>query len=111
MSRFASAPWPLKAAYIGGLGAMAATALTAITFGVALAGLHRLSAHLEPAAVLRWFWYFKADPQVRRWLRVGGLTAGLAGVFAAAGVVRSLRVSLYGEARWASESELKRASP
>jgi type IV secretion system protein VirD4 len=109
MSRFASAPWPLRAAYIGGMGAMAATALAAITFGVALAGLHRLSAHLDPAAVLRWFWYFRADPQVCRWLRVGGLTAGISGVFAVAGVVRSLRVSLYGEARWASESELKRA--
>jgi type IV secretion system protein VirD4 len=109
MSRFASAPWPLKAAYVGGLGVMAAAALTALAFGVALAGLHRLSARLEPAAVLRWFWYFRADPQVRRWLGTGVLTAGLAAAFAAAGVIRGLRAPLYGDARWASESELRRA--
>jgi type IV secretion system protein VirD4 len=109
MSRFASAPWPLKAAYVGGLGVMAATALTALALSVALVGLHRLSAHLEPAAVLRWFWYFRADPQVRRWLATGALTAGLAAAFAAIGLVRSLRTPLYGDARWASESELRRA--
>lgn len=109
MSRFTSAPWPLKAAYVVGLGATAAAGLATIALGVALGGLHRLSAHLEPAPVLRWFWYFRDDPEVRRWLKIGSLSALMAAGVAIVAILRSLRASLYGDARWASEAELKRA--
>ena len=108
MSRFASAPWPLKAAYVGVLAAVSAGLLSLVTALVALAGLRRLSAHLDLAATPAWFWYFRADPEVRRWLGVGALTAfGLAGA-CAIGVARSLRPPLHGAARWASEAELRR---
>jgi len=109
MSRFASAPWPLRAAYAGALAATALGALATIAVAVALAGLRRLSPHLEPAAVPAWLWYFRHDPQVRRWLAVGALAALGLGLAAAGGVLRSLRPSLYGAARWAGEPEIRRA--
>jgi len=108
MSRFASAPWPLKAAYVGGLGATAAAALTALAAGVALLGLRRLSPHLDLAQVPAWFWYFRADPQVRRWLAVGALCGLGAAAALAVGIAHRLRPPLHGAARWASESELVR---
>src|SRR5438309_534516 len=66
MSRFASAPWPLKAAYAGVLAAAALGILAVLALGIALAGLKRLSSHLDAAAVPAWFWYFRHDPQVLR---------------------------------------------
>jgi type IV secretion system protein VirD4 len=59
--------------------------------------------------VLRWFWYFRADPQVRRWVGIGLLTALLSALVAAIALARSLRPPLHGAARWASGPELRRA--
>jgi type IV secretion system protein VirD4 len=109
MSRFASAPWPLKAAHVGLIAAAALGALTALALAIALAGLKRLSAHLDFAAVPAWFWYFRHDPQVRRWLTIGTITAGTLGLAAAMAIVRGLRPPLHGAARWASEPEIRRA--
>jgi type IV secretion system protein VirD4 len=109
MSRFASAPWPLRVAYVGLLGSGAATLLAALAAVVALAGLRRLSPHLDAAAVPAWFWYFRADPQVRRWLGAGLFCAGGAAAILALAVARSLRRPLHGAARWASGAELARA--
>lgn len=108
MTRFASAPWPLKAAYVGMLVSAAAAAVLGVGALVALAGLKRLSTDIDPAAIPAWFWYFRGDPEVRRWLGVGLMSAfGLAGVVAV-GVLRGLRPPLHGAARWASEAELVR---
>lgn len=108
MTRFASAPWPLKAAYVGALVAGAAALLLGLAVVIALAGLKRLSADIEPAAIAGWFWYFRGDPEVRRWLGAGLLSAlGLAGVVGI-GVLRNRRPPLHGAARWASEAELVR---
>jgi type IV secretion system protein VirD4 len=109
MSRFASAPWPLKAAYVGALCACVAAILTALALGIALAGLRRLTPHLDPAAVPAWFWYFRDDPQVQRWLQTGALGAGATAAVAAIAVVNGLRRPLHGAARWAGEADLRRA--
>ncbi len=106
MSRFASAPWPLRAAYIGFLIIMAAGLLLALTAAIALAGLHRLSARLDPAAVPVWFWYFRDDALVQRWLGAGLLVALSVSGAAALAISKSLRPPLHGAARWASESEI-----
>jgi type IV secretion system protein VirD4 len=110
MSRFASAPWPLRAAYVGGLGAIGLGALSAIALGVALAGLHQLSPRVRPDAILPWLWYFRADPQVQRWLKVGVVSTLVAAGLVGIAISRGLGPSLYGDARWASASELRRAS-
>ncbi|MEO8114848.1 MAG: type IV secretory system conjugative DNA transfer family protein, partial [Phenylobacterium sp.] len=109
MTRFASAPWPLKAAYVGVLATGAAGMLAAMALVVALAGLRRLTLHLDMAMVPGWFWYFRGDPLVRRWLGLGALAAvGGVGVIGLA-ILRNLQPPLYGAARWASEAEVRRA--
>jgi type IV secretion system protein VirD4 len=108
MSRFANAPWPLKATYLTILAIAAGGLLSAVVAIVALAGLRRLSAHIDPAAVPGWFWYYRADPGVDHWLGVGLFAAlGLTGV-AAVGMARAFRPPLHGAARWAGEAELTR---
>jgi type IV secretion system protein VirD4 len=73
---------------------------------IALTGLKRLSPDIDPAQVPAWFWYFRDDPQVRKWLGVSLLSVlGGAGVVAI-GVMRKLRPPLHGAARWACEAEL-----
>jgi type IV secretion system protein VirD4 len=106
MTRFASTPWPLKAAYLTALAAGAGTLLLGLAAVVALAGLKRLSADIDPAAVPAWFWYFRGDPEVRRWAGVGLLSALGFAVAVGLGVARSLRPPLHRAARWASEAEL-----
>ncbi|WP_340644180.1 type IV secretory system conjugative DNA transfer family protein, partial [Phenylobacterium sp.] len=108
MSRLDAAPWPLKAAYLLGLAAIAACALLAVASLVALAGLKALSWDLRLSQVPAWFWYFRGDPDVRRWLGVGLLSALILGIIALGGIARSLRPPLHGAARWAAEVDLKR---
>lgn len=106
MTRFASAPWPLKAAYVGTLAVAGLALLGGLTAVIALAGLRHLSPDIDPTQVPAWFWYFRDDAQVRRWLGVGLLSAlGGAGLVTV-GVMRNLRPPLHGAARWANESEL-----
>src|SRR5258707_1373273 len=109
MSRFASAPWPLRAAYVGGLGLLGLVGLSALTLVVALAGLHRLSPHLRPDVVILWFWYFRRDPEVLRWLKAGALSGLVAAGLTAVAISRRLGPSLYGDARWAGAAEIKGA--
>jgi len=109
MTRFASAPWPLRVAYVGTLASAASAAVGALTFAIALAGLGELSASIDVAAVPAWFWYFRADPEVRRWLAVGLLSSAAMGGVLAVGLIRNLRPPLHGAAKWASEAELVRA--
>jgi type IV secretion system protein VirD4 len=73
MTRFASAPWPLKAAYVGTLAVAGVALLGGLAVIIALVGLKRLSADIDLAQVPAWFWYFRDDPQVRLWLVVGML--------------------------------------
>ena len=106
MTRFASAPWPLKAAYVGTLATAGVALLGGLTALIALAGLKRLSPDIDPAQIPAWFWYFREDPLVRRWVGVGLLsTLGGAGLITI-GIVRNRRPPLHGAARWANESEL-----
>src|ERR1700761_5204964 len=109
MTRFASAPWPLKAAYVGVLGLIGASVLTALTAAVALAGLHRLSTRLDLAQLPGWFWYFRHDPQVRHWLGAGLMIAFSLASGVAAAIARNLGPPLYGAARWAQEPDLRQA--
>ncbi len=106
MTRFASAPWPLKAAYVATLVTAGVALLGGLAVVIALAGLKRLSPDIDPAQVPAWFWYFRDDPLVRRWLGVGLLAAFGGAGMVTIGVIRNRRPPLHGAARWASEAEL-----
>lgn len=108
MSPTRAAPWPLKAAVVGLSAVTAATALATVALAVALAGLGRLSAETNLAAAPAWFWHFRADPEVARWLRIGALAAGGLLALLITAIVRTGRRPLHGAARWAREPELRR---
>jgi len=109
MNRFASTPWPLRAALGAAVALTVLAALLALAAAIALAGLGRLSAPIDPAAAPAWFWYFRHDPEVRRWAKVGLLSSGGLGLVVTLGVAAQIRRPLHGAARWASEAELRAA--
>ena len=108
MTPFASLSAPLKAALVAAalLGALAVWA--GLSLVLALAGLHRLDAHVDPARVPAWFWFFRADPQVGHWLKIGALASGVVMAGLAFGLASKVRKPLHGSARFAREGELRR---
>lgn len=106
MNPIANASWPLKAVVIASLVALVATMAGAIVCLVALMGLHRLSDEVDWLKVPAWLWYFRADPQVARWVRAGALVAGMLFFLAGLGVAQGLRRPLYGQAKFASEAQI-----
>ncbi|MDI6625813.1 MAG: type IV secretory system conjugative DNA transfer family protein, partial [Brevundimonas sp.] len=77
MSRLASVSPAARAALVAlALAALLAIALSGTAL-VALAGLGRLEADIDLARVPGWFWYYRDDPLVRRWLRIGAAGHGL----------------------------------
>jgi type IV secretion system protein VirD4 len=109
MTPFASAGPGAKAAYVALVGLLLATLFAVLAAAIALAGLHQLRANIHLAAVPHWFWYYRDDPQVRKWLQAGATAAGgLIAVIALGGLL-NLRRPLHGAARFANTGELGRA--
>ncbi|NJC42046.1 type IV secretion system protein VirD4 [Brevundimonas alba] len=109
MTRFASASPGARAAAValGGLAALSLLAVLALL--IALVGLGQFSDAIDPARVPAWLWYYRHDPEVRRWLTVGVSVSALVGVVLVAAVLLTRRRPLHGAARWASGSEQRRA--
>ena len=107
MSPIANAPWPLKAVAAASLIALVVVLAGAIVCVVALMGLHRLSDEIDWLKVPGWLWYYRADPQVARWVRAGGLVAGMAVLLAGLGMAQGLRRPLHGQAKFASEAQIR----
>lgn len=109
MSRFVSAaPGPNAAKLAFGL--FAAVLFVMVGGGaIALVGLGQLSADLDPVRALGWFWYYRGDPEVRRWLLIGFGAATLLAVLVVAPVLLSRQRPLHGAARWATASEQRAA--
>lgn len=89
------------------LAALALFTVGALT--VALVGLGRFSPDIEPARVPAWFFYYRHDPEVRRWLTVGGSLMGLILAVLACAVALSIRRPQHGAARWSTVGEQRRA--
>lgn len=109
MSPLASASPATRAVLIlaGGQVALALILLGAAV--VALIGLGRFPDDLRLERVPAWFWYYRHDPEVRRWLGVGlGVNGLVAVVMAAAAALNRLR-PLHGAARWAGPADIRRA--
>lgn len=109
MTRFASASPGARAAAValGGLAALSLLAVLAVL--IALIGLGQFSDAIDPARVPAWLWYYRQDPEVRRWLTVGFSVSALVGTVLVAAVLLARRRPLHGAARWASGSEQRRA--
>jgi len=109
MIRFESASPPTRHA-------LAAAGLTVLlilgvlcTGLIALAGVHRLSADVDLVRVPGWLWYYRHDPDLRRWLKIGGLISGLATIIIVLAVALGQKRPLHGAARWASATDQKAA--
>lgn len=107
MSRSANAaPDPLRI----GVGLVAAVILVLVGAGlIALAGLGRLTDDLDPLRAPAWFWYYRGDPLVRRWLSIGlaAVSTPLTAILLA--VALSRRPPLHGAADWATSAQIRAA--
>lgn len=109
MSRLESASPAARAALIvAALLALAATAAVGTAL-VALAGLGRLEADIDLTRAPAWFWYYREDPQVRRWLRIAASAHGLLLLVVGVAVVVGRRRPLHGSARWSTSDEQRAA--
>src|SRR5512135_3401280 len=106
MTPFASAGPGAKAAYVAVAGLLLAALFAVLAAAIALAGLHQLHANIKLAAVPHWFWYYRGDPQVRKWLQIGATGAGSLIVVMTLGGLLNLRRPLHGAARFATAGEL-----
>ncbi len=109
MTRFASASPGARAAAVAVGGLAAVTLLAVLAALIALVGLGQFSGAIDPARVPGWFWYYRQDPEVRRWLTVGVSVSALLGGVLVAAALLARRRPLHGAARWASGSEQRRA--
>ncbi|MBB5746556.1 type IV secretory system conjugative DNA transfer family protein [Brevundimonas variabilis] len=109
MTRLANAGPAAKAAAVVLAVACALSLLLLAAALIALAGLGQLTGEIHLERVPSWFWYYRQDPEVRRWLVIGLSIAGLFGLILIAAVVLNRRRPLHGEARWASGADAGRA--
>lgn len=109
MSRFTNASPAARAVLVVAGLASLLVLITVSTAGVALVGLGRFSPEIEPGRVPAWFWYYRGDPEVRRWLAIGLASSGLMVLTFATAVAVTRRRPLHGAARWATAGELARA--
>ncbi len=109
MTRFASMA-PASRSLVVCVAVLAAVLIGAVVGTlITLAGLGRLGPDTDLAAGPAWLWYFRADPSVARWAKVGFITSYLGVFVLAAAMILNIARPLHGAARWASEAELRRA--
>jgi len=109
MIRLASASPGARVAMIL-LGLLALGGIAAVlTMVIALIGLGRLSPDVDWTRAPAWFWHYRHDPELRRWLAIGAGANGLLLFIVVVFILLSGRRSLHGAARWASGSEIRRA--
>ena len=109
MSRFASAPWPRRSAYVAVLGVTATGLVLGCAALIALAGLSQLSMQTDLTQAPVWFWTYRDHPEVQRWAGLGLLMAGAMAALVGLAVARSVQPPLHGAARWATAAELRQA--
>ncbi|WP_093086076.1 type IV secretory system conjugative DNA transfer family protein [Sphingobium sp. AP50] len=81
--------------------------MVACTLLVALIGLRQIGPRLDVLSLPAWLWYYRGDPLLHLWLKRGALVSSAILVVVLLAVLRNRR-SLHGEARFASEGELRR---
>jgi type IV secretion system protein VirD4 len=74
---------------------------------VALVGLKQIGPRMQISSVPAWLWYYRGDPLLHLWLKRGALVSAAVAFVILLVILRRGR-SLHGEARFASESEVRR---
>ena len=107
MIRLSDARPLTKVAIVAGIlvAVFLACALCAVL--VALVGLRQIGPHLQITAIPGWLWYYRSDPLLHLWLQRGALVSGAIALVMLLVLLKRSR-SLHGEARFASESEVRR---
>ncbi|MBJ7409375.1 MAG: type IV secretory system conjugative DNA transfer family protein [Phenylobacterium sp.] len=109
MTPFASAT-PAGKAWLIGAGATLLLGLwLSLWMLITLGGLRQLSSNVDLGVLPRWLWYYRGDPEVVRWLKIGAVGSGLFVTMLALAAVLQVRRPLHGAARWAGEGELRKA--
>lgn len=110
MSPIASAAPATRAALVVAAGLAILALVGVIAALVALVGLGQLRSDLDLARIPAWFWYYRDDPQVRRWLGVGaGVGALLLLLIIIFFAVMARGRPLHGAARWSTAGEQRAA--
>lgn len=108
MSPLASWPPAARAAALAAAAALLLAAWASVAALLTMAGLGQLTASTDLAVLPGWLWYYRFDPEVARWMRIGGVGSGLLVVALVGAALLRIRRPLHGAARWAREGELKR---
>lgn len=96
-----------RVAIVAGILATISIAFAAICVMVALAGLGQIGPRMDVSAVPAWLWYYRSDPLLHLWLKRGAMLGAAIGFVVLLVVLKKHR-PLHGEARFASESEIRR---
>lgn len=105
MTRFENAsPAARLALALAGLTCLTALGLIGAVL-IALAGLNRLSPDIDLTRAPAWLWYYRHDPDLQRWLRIGVLISASAVGITGVAVALSRKRPLHGGARWASRAD------
>ncbi len=107
MIRLSDARPLTKVAIVAGILATALLACALCAVLVALIGLNQIGPRLQVSAIPGWLWYYRGDPLLHLWLQRGTLVSG-AIAFVVLLVILKRSRPLHGEARFASESEVRR---
>ncbi|MBA4794538.1 MAG: type IV secretory system conjugative DNA transfer family protein [Phenylobacterium sp.] len=109
MTPFASAT-PAAKAWLLSLGAALLAGLwITLWMLITLGGLGQLSSNVDLAVLPRWLWYYRGDPEVVRWLKIGAVGSFLFVAMLALAAALQVRRPLHGAARWAGEGDLRQA--
>ena len=107
MTRLSDARPLTRVAIVAGILAAALIACALCSVLVALVGLNQIGPRMRISAVPAWLWYYRGDPLLHLWLKRGALVSG-AILFVVVLVILKRGRSLHGEARFASEREIRR---
>ena len=106
--RLSEQSW-VKPTAITGLAVMVLLVWLYMASGILLAGIGGDYSKANPVTFIQYAVHYADNKRVNTWLWAGGLIAALVLFIPVALVMRNKKPSLHGDARWASDAEVKKA--
>lgn len=93
--------------FYAGAGLLALVAVLFLGMLIAIVAMGLFVPTIKPLGLPQWFWFYRDSPYVMGWLLKG---CGIAAVLVAGAVValRTKKPPLHGDAKWASEQQIRR---